>query len=249
MLRWKLSLLVVVAASCLGAPCGNPVSIVGDYELEPDAVDPTAIDVNLLGSPGVSFTSFQNEFTSGLCDFPLFGDLIQLIIGDIEPTVVNGMRDFLADPDGGGPADAPIAEGIETALADISIAGPIGQSLGAILAPIITGDAGPSGELAELKMAHLQLSIIEDATNDVVLGGAVDTRLGMELSFDEVGADAIVLETFVLPNVIAFLLPSLASSLGEFPLPTFLNLELQGVEVSAQGEFMSFFADLLPPAP
>jgi hypothetical protein len=44
--------------------------------------------------------------------------------------VTDGMRDFLADPDGGGPLDAPIAEGIETALADIQIAGPIGDSIG-----------------------------------------------------------------------------------------------------------------------
>jgi hypothetical protein len=52
-----------------------------------------------------------------------------------------------------------------------------------------------------------------------------------------------------LPGVIAQVLPSLVSSLREFRLPAFLNLQLQGVEVSAQGEFMSLFADLARPAP
>ncbi|MBW2234784.1 MAG: hypothetical protein JRG85_05210 [Deltaproteobacteria bacterium] len=50
----------------------------------------------------------------------------------------------------------------------------------------------------------------------------------------------------MLPSAIA---AGLASSLAEFPLPTFLHLGLQGVEVSAEGEFMSLFADLVPPTP
>ncbi|MGH0035571.1 MAG: hypothetical protein ACQGVK_11155 [Myxococcota bacterium] len=119
-----------LAPSCGLRLTANSVSITGDYTLEPDAVEPSNIDVNLIGSPGVSFSNFNDEFTSGLCDFPLIGDLIQLIIGDIQPTVTSGLVSFLADPDGGGPLDAPIAEGIETALAGISIAGPIGESLG-----------------------------------------------------------------------------------------------------------------------
>jgi hypothetical protein len=119
-----------LAPSCGLRLTANQVMIAGDYELEPDAVDPSNIDVNLIGSPGVSFSGFNQQFTSGICDFPLIGDLIQLIIGDVEPIVINGLVGFLADPDGGGPIDAPIAEGIETALAEISIAGPIGEGLG-----------------------------------------------------------------------------------------------------------------------
>jgi hypothetical protein len=378
----------------------NQVNITGDYSLDPDAVDPTMIDVNLMGQPGVSFTNFNDEFTSGICDFPLIGDLIQAIIGDIQPTVTNGLRDFLADPDGGGPLDAPIAEGIETALADISIAGPIGQSLGAILeaplfsvvednagitlgsdssfvadctppagapdlqasyhvdepfplfgtttpvgalpydlamavsssafnqllkaqvecglllatltevaigglpsqpitsdflalfvpqfgvfpvgtpmrielqptvAPVVTGAPGPRGELAELLIGQLTVTIVEESTNTTVLSGHVDVGLGLDLTLDtsagtlvfalatpapgdvtvsittnDIGADVPALEQFVLPGVIASLLPELAGSLGEFPLPTFLDLQLAGVEVSKNGQFMSLYADLLP---
>lgn len=119
-----------LAPSCGLRITSSQVSIFGDYALQPDSVDPTVVDVNLLGQPAVSFASFNDEFTSGLCDFPLIGDLIQLIIGDIRPVVTDGLRDFLADPDGSGPLDAPIADGIETALADVQIAGPIGDSIG-----------------------------------------------------------------------------------------------------------------------
>jgi hypothetical protein len=390
-----------IAPSCGLRLTSSAVTIAGDYGLSPDAIDPSNIDVNLIGAPGVFFTNFNDEFTSGLCDFPLIGPLIQLIIGDIQPVVTSGLVGFLDDPDGAGPEDAPIAEGIETALAGISISGPIGQSLGAILetplfsvdedvdgitlgsdssfvadctppagapdllasyhidepfptfgatspgglpyglgmcvstsafnqllkaqvecgllltsltelsfppslpnpipitagllalfvpqfgvlppatafridlvptlAPIVTGQPGPAGEMGELKIAALSLEIVEIGTNQTVLAGAVDARMGLDLSFDDltgslvfglseplptdvsaaitlnnVGADIPTLETAVLPSVIAAVLPSLASNLGEFPLPEFLGLELQGVEVSRSGEFMSLFADLVP---
>jgi hypothetical protein len=103
--------------------------ILGDYALSPASPDPSNVDVNLIGSTSVSFTAFSQTFTSGLCDFPLIGDLIQLIVGNVEPTVVSGFQDALKDPDGGGPLDAPVADAIEVALADISITGPIGEAL------------------------------------------------------------------------------------------------------------------------
>ena len=135
-----------LAPSCGIKLTASQLDILGDYSLEPDASDPTIIDVNLTNSPGVVFTGFNNQFTSGLCDFPLIGDLIQLIIGDIQPAVTNGLVAFLADPDGSGPADAPIAEGIETALQGIQIAGPIGQGLGVLLdAPLFAVDEDSAG--------------------------------------------------------------------------------------------------------
>lgn len=104
--------------------------ILGDYALSPDTVDPSNVNVNQNpGSLSVDFNGFTQTFTSGLCDFPLIGNLIQLIVGNIEPTVVSGFEDFLDDPDGAGPLDAPVADAIEVALADISISGPIGDTL------------------------------------------------------------------------------------------------------------------------
>jgi hypothetical protein len=123
-----------LSGSGLAPSCGLRLSatttqIFGDYALQPDATDPHNVDVNEIGDPVVSFAGFQQNFTSGICDFPLIGDLIQLIVGNVEPTVISGFQNALKDPDGAGPADAPIADAIETALANISIAGPIGDAL------------------------------------------------------------------------------------------------------------------------
>ncbi len=393
-----------IIGSGLAPTCDLTVSaaqtdILGDFALQPDSVDPSNIDVNLLSTPTVNFTSFQDEFTSGICDFPLIGSLVQAIIGDIQPTVTNGLRDFLDDPDGSGPLDAPIAEGIETALADISITGEISNALGNVdiesplfdvaedtagitlgsdsrflsnctpppeapdllasydpmelfpafggttpvggvpyglglcvstaafnqllkaqvecgllvqslteidlgfgltpitaqllsafdpaftqlpptaplridlrptLAPIVTGASGPLGELGELKIAGLAIEVVLVAGNELLVAGEVDTVLGLDMAFDDItsslaftlgtptandvsvaivenniGVNATVLEQFILPPLLVQVLPGLASSLDAFPLPAFLGLDLQGVEVSRNGAFMSLFADLV----
>jgi hypothetical protein len=127
--------LFVDGVSGIAVDCGLRIdaattSIIGDYGLSPDPVDPANIDVNQSGNVSVSFSQFDQEFTSGVCDFPLIGDLIQAIIGNVEPTVRTGLEDFLNDPDGTGPQDGPIADAIEVALAGIEIAGPIGQAIG-----------------------------------------------------------------------------------------------------------------------
>ena len=118
---------------CKGVIHDTVTDIVGDYELKPDAVDPSNIDVNLIGAIDVQFTSFQNTIVGGVCDFPVIGDIIQLIIGNVQPLVEQGFEDGLSDPDGSGPLDSPIAEGIETALAGVELSGPIGESLGVSL--------------------------------------------------------------------------------------------------------------------
>lgn len=386
---------------CQGRITSPITNILGDYDLSPDSVDPSNIDVNLISSIGVSFSGFSNQFTGGICDFPIIGDIIQLIIGNVQPLVTDGLVNALSDPDGAGPLDSPIADGIEVALADISISGPIGQSLGAILetplfavtedvdgitlgsdssfvrdctpppgapdllasyhidevfppfgpntpvgglpygmgmcistssfnqllkaqvecgllvtsitelsldgvsppepltsdllaafipefgiftpgtplridviptlAPVVTGATGPGGELAELRISHLNIDLVIDGLGTLILGGHVDTVVGLDLTFDNatgslvfnlapptagevsvvittntIGANAGLLENFVLPGLVAALLPDLAGSLGEFPLPAFLGLNLEGIEVSRNGEFMSLFADLTP---
>jgi hypothetical protein len=127
--------LDIIGVSGIAPSCGlrltaNNTQILGDYALSPAPGDPTSVDVNQnAGSLSVSFSGFGQQFTDGICDFPLIGDLIQLIIGDVQPLVLSGFQDFLDDPDGAGPADAPVADAIEVALADISISGPIGEAL------------------------------------------------------------------------------------------------------------------------
>jgi len=386
------------APSCGLRITADQVNVLGDFALAPDAVDPALVDVDLLGAPSTVFTSFDSEFTSGLCDFPLIGDLIQLIIGDIEPIVTDGLVDVLSDPDGSGPMDAPIAEGIEVALADISIAGEIGMSLGLdleaplfdvtedaagltlgadaritsatcvppagapdlpaslavaepfppfgattplsglpyglgicistsafnqllkaevecgllatslteidlgggpvaltagvlslfipelggldpatpfevqlqpTLAPVLTGNPGPNGEPAELRLGGLVVKL-RDTVNEVVwVDGQLDFRAGLDFAFDDttgelvpsigaVTADDLTVDivgnaimtdadqlAFVLQQLLPTILPSLGDSLGSFPLPQFLGLDLQAVAVEQNGEFVSLFVDLV----
>ena len=387
----------------------SSLRLTGDYALEPDSVDPSNVDVNLVTPLGVTFSGFNRTFTSGLCDAPIIGDIIQSFLPDIEQLAVDSIRDFLKDPDGGGPQDSPIADAIETTLAGISISGPVGAGVGLMfesplfqvveddigitlgsnsrfqvsvgmgpgqcipppgapdlsasysksepfptfganapvsnlpyglgiaissagfnqllrgqtecglmrsslttidldgpggtpplaitstllslivpefsqlppgtplridvaptLAPIVTGVAGPAGELTELKVSHVTLDIIEPGPNKVWLSGVLDARMGMNLAFlpdgsglsislsppaisdlavvvleNPLGANESQVET-VLPALIQPLIPSLAGALSGFPLPQFFGLSLQGVEVSRSGQFLSLFANLAP---
>jgi hypothetical protein len=119
--------------SGLAPDCGLEITasstmIAGDYGLQADALDPRFVDVFQNGAVDVNFTGFGQEFTSGLCDFPLIGSIIQLIVGNLEGTVEQGFEGFLNDVDPNG--NTPVAGAIETALADIEISGPIGQAIG-----------------------------------------------------------------------------------------------------------------------
>ena len=372
----------------------DATDIDGSYALAPDGVDPSNVDVNQATPPQVSFVAFDQEYTSGICDAPIIGTLIQLIIGDLEPTVTGGLEDYLADPDGNGPADGPVADAIEVALAGISIAGPIGEAIGVTLeaplfdvledtagitlgsdaritalmptpgapdltasyhvaepfptfgstapggaayglalaisssafnqllkaetesgllrtsltevdlgagplpltpanlstfipqlailqpdtplridiqptlAPVVTGQGGPNGELADLRLGHLTANLVRDDTNKVLIAAAIDVRVGLDVEFtggqlaftvgalspgnlavtilmNNIGAIDAQLSSLLL-FLVPELFPSLAGSLGSFPIPTFLGFELSPVEAGYAGEFLSLYANLVP---
>lgn len=109
----------------------NALSLVGDYALEPDGTTPTRVDVAQVGSVDANFFNFNQTFTSGICDAPIIGDLIQLIIGNVEPMVVSGLEGFLNSTDGNG--NTPIAGAVESALAGVDVSGPVGAALSAEL--------------------------------------------------------------------------------------------------------------------
>ena len=114
-------------------------NLTGSYDLSPLAADPSFVDVELVSAVGVALSGFGSQFVSGICDDPLIGDIVNLIIGQgqIQQLMQDGFEDNLADPDGPGPLDSPLAAAIEQALAGISIAGPVGQAVGGMLdAPI-----------------------------------------------------------------------------------------------------------------
>jgi hypothetical protein len=138
------------------------------------------------------------------------------------------------------------------------------------IAPIIRATAGPGGELAILKLSQILVSIVKnDASQQLVLRGAVDATVPLDIAFASggvvfnlgtpapgaitvavlsnlLGVNETSLEQDVLPPLVGTLLPSLASSLASFPLPSFLGLDLSGVEIARQGEFFSLYVNLVP---
>jgi hypothetical protein len=124
--------------------------------------------------------------------------------------------------------------------------------------------------VAELRVGHLVLNILERNLGILLLGTALDARVGLDFVFDDatsslnfsigpvqtgsidvdllvnpLGANVASVET-LLQRLLELSLPSLATSLGTFPLPVFFGLGLQGVEVGREGQFLSPFLDLVP---
>jgi hypothetical protein len=101
------------------------------FDLRP-AADPNFVDVNLVGSPTVNAGTVNYEFISGICDADTFliGDIVSSLAGgQIQGLIGDGFNSQLGDPDGAGPADSPVADAIETALSQISIAGSVGEAV------------------------------------------------------------------------------------------------------------------------
>lgn len=174
---------------------------------------------------------------------------------------------------GGGPL--PLTAGVlallipELGSADPSL--PLRVDLKPSLAPFLTGNSGPSGEIGEIRVGQYLLSVRVNggpALNNELLGGAIDFRSGLDLGFDNqtgqlvVGIGSVAAEditvailnngvgtnettlSLTLPFLIASILPDLGDGLGAFPLPSFFGMQLEAVEVSRLSGFYSIFADL-----
>lgn len=137
------------------------------------------------------------------------------------------------------------------------------------LAPFVTGDPGPGGELATLRLAHLNVKIVPTSDPSVaLLDLAVDAEVGLvgsfgagELTFSitppaamDIGftlldnpllANEATID-LLLPQLLALTIPVLGDSLGSFPLPDLLGLSLSLVDIDRNGEFISLFLDLSP---
>ncbi len=169
-----------------------------------------------------------------------------------------------------GLGPVPLTAGLLTSfipeLGQFDPAEPVVMEARPALAPIVTGAPGPLGELAEMKIAHLLLSVRLPNLGTLVVDLAIDVDLGINLTFVDgalgfsFGApaasdvtidvlenpfetDEVALKTF-LATVLPFAFPSLAGALDSFPLPSFLGLVLEPIEISRAGEFMTIFADL-----
>jgi hypothetical protein len=138
-------------------------------------------------------------------------------------------------------------------------------------APIFSGAAGPAGELATVHLAHLELELVPVSDPEtVLLAGSVNVILGMDavygidgLSFivtppvaseidvtlleNPLFVDPVTLDA-LLPGLVGIAIPTIAESLGTFPLPDFMGLQLTSVDIARTGEFTSLFFDLSPAA-
>lgn len=140
-----LHIPLAVQATILGIPSNcalevdaATVTIDGNYALSP-AADPHNLDVNLVGaSPVVTANGVDHDFTSGVCSIPVIEQIVGLLLPDVEALLETNLTTLLGDSDGAGPLDSPVADAVEAALAQVNIAGPIGDSLGLSLDSTIT---------------------------------------------------------------------------------------------------------------
>jgi hypothetical protein len=119
-----------IPSSCDLVVDAGTVNVAGGYALGPDAADPHVLDVNLVGTPTVTTADVTSDFVGGICSIPVIEQIVGLILPDVENLLRTNLTTLLSDRDGAGPADSPVADAIEAALAQVNIAGPIGDSLG-----------------------------------------------------------------------------------------------------------------------
>lgn len=106
------------------------ITIDGRYTLRPDPAI-GRLDVNLVGAaPAVSLSGVSHDFTGGACSLPLLEQIVSATMGDVQTLMRDNLVRQLGDRDGTGPLDSPVADAIEGALANIHLAGPIGDALG-----------------------------------------------------------------------------------------------------------------------
>ena len=121
--------------------------IAGRYLLSTDVENPLGVAVEQLGNVSVNFKRFDFDGTGGICNIIGVEDIVEAALGKLEDTVVEGLEDFLADPDGTGPEPAPIAAAVESAIDDVEISGPIGAGLGVTLSTPLVGVTAESSGL------------------------------------------------------------------------------------------------------
>ncbi|MEZ5167780.1 MAG: hypothetical protein R2695_15325 [Acidimicrobiales bacterium] len=83
------------------------------------------VQTGMTFAPGPSRT----QFVSGICSFPIIDSIAASLAPDIGAIFRDVGMQVLRDPDGGGPADSPVAGATERALAGIRISSAIGTTL------------------------------------------------------------------------------------------------------------------------
>ena len=124
-----------IPTPCTMEVTADSIGIDGRYTLRPDPANPEFLDVNLVGaSPTVTTTGVDHDFTGGICSIPVIEQIVSAVLPDVQTLMQQNLTRILGDPDGSGATDSPVADAIEGALANVHIAGPIGDALGLTLA-------------------------------------------------------------------------------------------------------------------
>jgi len=175
---------------------------------------------------------------------------------------------------GGGPL--PLTAGLLSflipELAALPAGTPLTISLEPRLAPVVTGEAGPSGEPLDLRVGHW-IARLSQTSGTVLLEMAIGLHAGLDLAFAPDGTSlemslasvpdadvrgaviggALEVDEARAVQAVTALVPSLVSSLGldfePIPLPPLAGLSLAGVEVSRVGDAVVAFLALPPPPP
>ncbi len=135
------------------------------------------------------------------------------------------------------------------------------------IAPLLSGNPGPSGELAEVLAPHLLVEI-RSADGTVHNRLAIDLKTGFDLKItadhsgleptlsvpeqadisvfvldNSIGADEILIQGLI-PSLLSSFVPTIAGDLGVFELPEFSGLRLEPIEVAREGAFFSIYANV-----
>jgi hypothetical protein len=141
------------------------------------------------------------------------------------------------------------------------------------VAPFITEAAGPNGEPAELMLANLKIDFVENkaGVGEVSwLTLAVDAPLGFDLAYDaeagqlaptitappvdaisaRVVGNAVGTDESHVEEIFPGLFPTFVGAVGDvfagFPLPSFLGLKLNVLEVARHGNYFVLYSTLDP---
>ncbi|HEX6568127.1 MAG TPA: hypothetical protein VF015_03150 [Acidimicrobiales bacterium] len=136
-----------IPTSCDLVVDADSVTIDGNYALQPSPTDPRFLDVNLVtATPTVTLGTVNDDFVGGICSIPVIEQIVGLFLPDVKTLMRTNLTRLLGDPDGAGALDSPVADAVEQALSQISIAGDIGTALGLNLDSKLTAaDEDPGG--------------------------------------------------------------------------------------------------------
>lgn len=249
------------------------VTLGSDARITASLPDPAAVDLTASYHVDQPFPSFDTlapngqPYELGICiSASAFN---QLLKAEVESGLLITSIDEIDVGFGPLPITAGLLTNLLPAFGVLDPDSALQISVYPTIAPFITGDIGPGGELATLHLAHLLIAIVPIAEPDVMLAlVAIDGELGMDaefssgelsftitppaaedLSFTLLENPLLASEAtldLLMPQLLALIVPSVAGSLGTFPLPDFLGLELSLVDLDRNGEFISVFLDLSP---